>query len=76
MQTALEVVRSSSCGLAMLVLALFAPGVERAAATPAVQWRELRAPARSAQVMVWDSRRQHALMLGGDLRVGEPFGGV
>ena len=76
MHTALEVVRSSSCGLAMLVLTLFAPGVERAAATPAVQWRELRAPARSAQVMVWDSRRQHALMLGGDLRVGEPFGGV
>jgi hypothetical protein len=38
----------------------------RAAATPAVQWRELRVPRRTLHSMVWDSRRQRVLMFGGD----------
>src|SRR5262252_1313939 len=50
----------------------------RAAATPAVQWRELRTPMRSMHTMVWDSRRQRALMFGGvgDFENLTPYPGV
>jgi hypothetical protein len=50
----------------------------RAAATPAVQWRELRVPRRTMHSMVWDSRRQRALMFGGygSADSDNPFPGV
>jgi len=50
--------------VAMLMSIAIAP--PRAAATPAVQWRELRVPRRTMHSMVWDSRRQRALMFGGN----------
>lgn len=52
--------------VSLVAAALPGPGVGPVAAAPAVQWRELRVPSRSGHAMVWDSRRDHALMLGGD----------
>src|SRR5262245_18635608 len=52
--------------ISLVAAALPGPGVGPVAAAPAVQWRELRVPSRSGHAMVWDSRRDHALMLGGD----------
>ena len=53
--------------LLWVVVASTDPRGALVSAQPAVQWREIGAPARSMHAMVWDSHRERALLVGGDL---------
>src|SRR5262249_11727116 len=61
--------------LLTILLVLSTPLAPPAAGSPAVRWRNIATPSRADQSMVWDSRRDRALMFGGDLPDGQVGGG-
>ena len=75
----IQLPRLTRAATRLAVTACLTPAIHAAppaAAEPAVHWRELADPSRSSHSMVWDTRRDRAIMLGGDYSFGTPGSGV
>lgn len=62
------------CLFSCVVLLAAVPAAH--AQEPAFRWRELAPPARASHAIVWDSRRDRALMIGGEVTIESSADGV